>query len=435
MRFGRIILSLAAFCALAAGQTSLTTIQDTLFKADGTRFNGGLTISWSTFDATNVGTIVQQSKIVSVVNGNLLVQLVPNANAMPPANIYTVHYQSGGSQQFTETWTVPASARPLTVSEVRVGAQTSSGGGGSVSNQTTLPESAIIGLQADLAQRPLKGVGFGANSVAIVDDHGDLATAVGDPGECVFVDGTAGQCNPPAFSDAETPAGSVDGANNTLTLANTPLGLSLMLFRNGLYLTPNFDYTLSGSTITFVPGATPQSGDTLTASYRVDTSASTNISPFNNGGNTNPIHTAAAQVICSAAGVGTSAATWTTLGGCDIPAAGMKSGDRIEVQFTVAHTGTASGFNLQVNWGATTILSRTASAQDVAVAGRAGAGISAAGAQLSLESWGTVLPFLPGILTAPLAPGLELTFQAALAAAGSDVVTLANYTVLRYPAN
>lgn len=437
MRLGRIILPLAALCGLAWSQTGLTTIQDTLFKADGTRFNGALTISWSTFDATNVGTIVQQSKIVPVVNGNLFVQLVPNATAAPPANVYTVNYQSSGSQQFTETWTVPVSAQPLTVSAVRISTQISSGGtGGTASTQTSIPESSVIGLQADLAQRPLKGVGFGTNSVAIVDDSGNLETAVGDPGECVFVDGTTGPCGAPTFSDAETPGGAVDGMNNTLTLANTPLGLSLMLFRNGLYLTPNFDYMLSGSTITFVPGAIPQPGDTLTASYRVDTSASTDIGPFTTpGGSAAPLHTAAAQVVCSAAGTSTGATSWTSLGGCDIPAAGLNPGDRIEVRFTLMHTGTTSGFNFEVNWGNTTILSRSGFAQDAAVAGHAEAAITGNGAELSLESWGTVLPFLPGILSAPAQQGLEVTFHAALAAVGPDTVALANYTVLRYPAN
>ena len=49
MALGRKTLLLAAFCALAWGQTELTTIQDTLYKADGTRFNGTLTINWTTF--------------------------------------------------------------------------------------------------------------------------------------------------------------------------------------------------------------------------------------------------------------------------------------------------------------------------------------------------------------------------------------------------
>jgi hypothetical protein len=113
----------------------------------------------------------------------------------------------------------------------------------------------------------------------------------------------------------------------------------------------------------------------------------------------------------------------------------LVAGDRIEVQFTFAHTGTTSGFNLQLNWGNTTILARTGAARDVAVVGRADAAITAAGAQLSIESWGTVLPFLPAILNAPVQSGLEVAFRAALSTAGPDSVTLTNYTVLRFPGN
>src|SRR5258708_2990096 len=115
------IMSLAVLSGLAWGQSDLTTIQDTLFKADGTRFNGTLSIHWSTFDADNVGTVVQQSKSVQVTNGNLQVQLAPNAAAAAPANVYSVFYQSDGREQFAEAWTVPVSAQPLKVSGVRTG--------------------------------------------------------------------------------------------------------------------------------------------------------------------------------------------------------------------------------------------------------------------------------------------------------------------------
>lgn len=438
MALGTNILTLAAICGLAWGQTGLTTIQDTLFKADGTLFNGSLTIQWSTFDANNIGTIVQQSKTIAVVNGNLLVQLVPNATAVPPANVYSVQYQSDGREQFSETWTVPFSATPLRVAEVRIAGQVIAGNGGATtgnagSTAAPIPESSVIGLQADLAQRPAKGVGFGTNAVAVVDDSGLIETAVGDPGNCVFIDGTTGPCGQATYSDAEVPGGTIDGMNGTFTLANTPQGLSLMLFRNGIYLTANSDYTLTGTTIQFVSGAIPQPGDALIAEYRVDTSAGGDITSLT--APTGSIHTAAAQVICSAAGATTIATTWATLGGCDIPAAGLLPGDRIEVRFTFAHAGTASGWSLQVNWGNTTVVARSASAQDAAVAGRADAAISAAGAQLNLESWGTVLPFLPGIVTAPAQQGLEVTFRGALSQTGPDTLTLTNYAVLRYPAN
>ena len=444
MALRRTMLLAAALCGLAASQTTgLTTIQDTLYEADGTRYNGTLMISWSTFDATNIGTIVQQSKNVDVVNGNLLVQLAPDATAPPPANIYKVLYQSDGRSQFTETWAVPVSSKPLTVRAVRVTSQTTTGtggggtptGGGLTGGATTIPESSVVGLQADLAQRPLKGAGFGTNAVAVVDDSGNIETAVGDIGSCVFVDGTTGQCTPPTYSDAETPAGTLDGMNGTFTLANTPLGSSLTLFRNGLYMTANLDYTLTGSTIQFVPGAIPQPGDLLAAFYRVDTSATGNVSSFSTLGSTNQLRTSSAQVICSAAGTSVTATIWTTLGGCDLPVAGLQPGDRIEIRFTFAHTGTAAGFSFQVNWGNTTILARSGVAQDAAVAGRAEAAVTASGAEISIESWGTVMPFLPGILNAPAQAGLEITLQAAMSQGGGDSVALTNYTVIRYPGN
>lgn len=71
------------------------------------------------------------------------------------------------------------------------------------------------------------------------------------------------------FADAEVPAGPVDGINFTFTLANVPSPVtSLQLFRNGLLQKAGIDYTLSGKTITFLPGAIPQVPDSLQCSYR-----------------------------------------------------------------------------------------------------------------------------------------------------------------------
>jgi hypothetical protein len=43
----------------ALAQPPLTTIQDTLYKADGTPFNGLLIISWNSFLADNQSCITQ----------------------------------------------------------------------------------------------------------------------------------------------------------------------------------------------------------------------------------------------------------------------------------------------------------------------------------------------------------------------------------------
>jgi uncharacterized protein YoxC len=70
--------------------------------------------------------------------------------------------------------------------------------------------------------------------------------------------------------DAETPSGTINGTNLAFTLVNTPIGsTSVKLYKNGLLLSQNGDYTMSGKTITFTSTTTtPQTGDALVASYR-----------------------------------------------------------------------------------------------------------------------------------------------------------------------
>jgi hypothetical protein len=70
--------------------------------------------------------------------------------------------------------------------------------------------------------------------------------------------------------ESETPSGSVDGANASFNLANTPVAGSLKLYKNGVrqQVGGANDYTLATATITFVAGNIPQTGDVLLADYR-----------------------------------------------------------------------------------------------------------------------------------------------------------------------
>lgn len=74
----------------------------------------------------------------------------------------------------------------------------------------------------------------------------------------------------PNFAAAETPSGTINGSNATFTLANSPTGSSLELYKNGQLMIAgaSADYTLSTSTITFNSGAIPKTGDALIAFYR-----------------------------------------------------------------------------------------------------------------------------------------------------------------------
>lgn len=79
----------------------------------------------------------------------------------------------------------------------------------------------------------------------------------------------------PAFVDGEVPTGIVDGVNKAFGLTNAPNpASSLVVWVNGIKAEPLVDYTLSGSTVTFVnpPAAGSSSGglgpDVITVSYR-----------------------------------------------------------------------------------------------------------------------------------------------------------------------
>jgi len=74
----------------------------------------------------------------------------------------------------------------------------------------------------------------------------------------------------PTFADSEVPAGTIDGTNLTYVLAAAPSpALSLKLYKNGVLMRQDSDYTVSDATILFAgTSVTPQAGDSLIASYR-----------------------------------------------------------------------------------------------------------------------------------------------------------------------
>lgn len=423
----RLFLAAVSLASAWAATPQLTTIQDVLYKADGTRFNGVLTITWNSFQSADSADIVTQSIAVKVVSGNLHVQLVPSPTS--PASYYTVVYNSDGRVQFQETWSVPSSSQPVRVSAVRVNAPAAgaiTSGGGQI---TTGPisESQVTGLTADLAARPLEGPAFTTGRLAFINSLGSIDGVNGSASDCVHVDGSSSACGSAggtnaSFVDGESPAGIVDGSNKTFTLSQTPSpSTSVAVYRNGIMQKVGQDFTVSGGTVSFVTANTPQPGDTLLASYRI-----AGISP----GQSNP----PPQVLCSGTGASTTGVSLTSIGACAIPAGLLLAGDRVEIHFDLAHTGTVSGFTFEVDWAATPILNRSGAAADALVSGRAEAAVLASGSQLSGQSWGSVLPFSASVAPSAdaYASGITINFRGMLAQAG-DTLVLANYSVIRVP--
>jgi hypothetical protein len=405
----------------------LTTIQDTLYKADGSRFTGNAVISWNAFEGPDLSNISPQSVNVNIVDGGLKVQLVPTTSASPAA-YYTVKYYADGRVQFQETWSVPGSNRALRVRDVRIATPAP---GGQIGNETgvTLPiqETDVSGLVADLGVRPVKGAGYAPGRVVAAGSDGTLNSVAGNAADCVRVDGTSGPCGSPqpGFVDGETPAGAVDGANTTFSLAGAPAPLgSLTVYRNGILLGQGLDYTATGSTIQFVTVATPQPGDVVTASYRLagEQASASQMYPT-------------PQVLCSGTGAATNAVTATSIGICTIPANTLAPGERVQVLMDFAHAGGSVGYSVEVHWGGTTVLARTAPASEPLLSGRVEAAVFTGGAQVSAQSWGTTLGTATGLTSASdaLDQALAIRFYGSLSAASGDTVTLRSFTVLRLP--
>jgi trimeric autotransporter adhesin len=93
---GRLFLFLPLLVAVAmpGQELPLTTVQDTVFRADGTPAQGTLLISWPAFTTASDQAVAGGTTSVTLGPGGALsVGLVPNANATPINTVYTVVYQ------------------------------------------------------------------------------------------------------------------------------------------------------------------------------------------------------------------------------------------------------------------------------------------------------------------------------------------------------
>ena len=421
----RLALLAAAAIESTVAQPALTTIQDILYRADGTRFTGTMIIRYNSFLAGDTANIATSNITLPIVNGTLLVRLAPTTTASPGAQ-YSVTYNSRGINQYVETWAVPPSLTTLRVRDVRVAPGTVVGPPIVI---TAVQIGDVVGLTAELASRPMKGVGFAIGRAAVINQAGQVDGAVGNLGDCVHVDGSSGTCGGGGsgdnFADAEVPAGAINGVNSQFTLVSAPSpASSLELYRNGLVMRQGADYQITGNAITFFLASVPQSGDLLVAYYRF-ASPTGLLSSLR-----------LPQVVCSSTGSSTSSTTLIELGSCTIPAGLLGAGVRVEIQFQYGHTGTAQGFTATVLVGGTTVASRAAGATETVLAGHTSFGIDPTGQAWDTQSWGTTLSFSESAGTASedISQAVRVSLRGQMASSTTDTVVLRNFTVTRYPA-
>ena len=97
----------------------LTTISDTVYRADGTTATGTALISWPAFVTGEGDAVAAGGKSVEVAEGGAFAtQLAATVGASPAGTFYTVVFQLDDGTVRTEYWSVPTNS-PVKISDVR----------------------------------------------------------------------------------------------------------------------------------------------------------------------------------------------------------------------------------------------------------------------------------------------------------------------------
>ena len=121
-RFSGIVgltIILAVLPRLAAAQVTTTTVQGTVYRADGSAATGTVLVSWPAFStALNQAVAAGNTTAEIGQDGFLSVNLAPNQGAYPAGSYYTVVYHLNDGTVNKEYWVVPATATAA-ISSVR----------------------------------------------------------------------------------------------------------------------------------------------------------------------------------------------------------------------------------------------------------------------------------------------------------------------------
>ena len=115
---GLLFAATVTLAAWAQGP-ALTTISDTVYRADATTAAGTALISWPSFQSAEGNAVAAGTKTVTIgAAGAFSTQLVPNVDATPAGTFYSVVFQLDDGTVRREYWAVPTTS-PATIAAVR----------------------------------------------------------------------------------------------------------------------------------------------------------------------------------------------------------------------------------------------------------------------------------------------------------------------------
>jgi len=108
---GLVALAIAVLPPRVIAQMNTTTVQGTIYRADGTAANGTLLVSWPAF-TTAQNQAVAAGNLTAAIgsDGFVSMNLTPNAGAIPNGSYYTAVYHLNDGTVNQEYWVVPSSA-------------------------------------------------------------------------------------------------------------------------------------------------------------------------------------------------------------------------------------------------------------------------------------------------------------------------------------
>ena len=115
-----VIIALLGACCGATAQVATTTIQDTVYRADGTPAGGMILVSWPAFTtAAGQAVAAGNTSVTLGPNGALSLALTANIGATPDGSYYTavLHLDDGTTSQ--QYWVVPVSSTPVALATIQ----------------------------------------------------------------------------------------------------------------------------------------------------------------------------------------------------------------------------------------------------------------------------------------------------------------------------
>lgn len=283
-------MKLLLLFAYAVSALGTTRVLDVIYNGNGQRASGVLILEWPAYTTSTGKAIAGSRREIRISNGVVDFSIEPTIGATPGGVTITAKIALvGTSVTSVERWNVP----DVTVTNLATLRLAPSSGAGQALAGLTWEEETPTGTKDGvntifmLQRGPLAGsldlyrnglryipsvdYQFNALTRTITFQAGSILPQSSDSFRAKYMSGAGSIFATSAsnYVDAETPSGAINGINLAFQLTRVPSPpKSLVLIRNGIVLSPTVDFTLSGSTINFVTGAQPQTGDIIRAWYR-----------------------------------------------------------------------------------------------------------------------------------------------------------------------